>query len=665
MLKGERVSLQGRREALFLAGLIVLVSAMVIRPLPASSNPDPVSSYYEYATTVINGTALNSTDNLDADDEVYYTVDCDTSTITQSETLTYNGTVEAGTWADIPNVDADDGTSAYATKKNDKFWIEMDDLTIPGTISSVIVKADLWKDADDTGGPEFEIGFSTDGTTSVEQSTTFEVTTSEATYQWDITQWMDNLTEIDNLRLECKSLDTGKPEVGRWDNEYLRAEVTLTVAVSEINIEYVSQQVAEPLANITQILVEDNFKFNTTVTAQLEWYNWTVNTWAIINTGSVGPTEVTWSKTWTSGFGDVINSSGYMKVRIYTSDESNPHRLLEDYLHWDVTYVVVDTTPPEWSNAGTNNTIAGQPTLFHVKWTDNVGLSGFIFGTNNMGTWTNDTWTLMSGTIDWSNVTKTLNSTVGIVVQWRVWANDTFNNWNDTGILSLTTTVGYALNLCVKDWDLVDSISGAYVCKDLDVKVSDANGWANWTGVSGTVFIKVKWYGAWVNGTFSIVVDSDKTIDVQCNIFDIVVTTIEGLQNAVLQYVNVTVYNGTSVPGNRIRTGITNSSGMVYLANVPNSTLTFTCYDEASPQHVIANVTRTIVTENQAETIICDQNYITATYSWSIIGTYSSSFYLGFVLLPEFCLLCVRCLKERVKTIRSKQNKRRGGKKNT
>jgi len=101
--------------------------------------------------------------------------------------------------------------------------------------------------------------------------------------------------------------------------------------------------------------------------------------------------------------------------------------------------VTPDTTPPTWSNAGTNNTIAEQPTLFYVKWTDDVRLGGFVFGTNNTGTWANDTWTPMSGTTDWSNVTKILTSSPGVVVQWRVWANDTSNNWNYTGTLSLIT----------------------------------------------------------------------------------------------------------------------------------------------------------------------------------------------------------------------------------
>ena len=40
----------------------------------------------------------------------------------------------------------------------------------------------------------------------------------------------------------------------------------------------------------------------------------------------------------------------------------------------------------------------------------------------------------------WSNVTKLLNATNGAVVRWRVYANDTSNNWNASQIFSLTTT---------------------------------------------------------------------------------------------------------------------------------------------------------------------------------------------------------------------------------
>lgn len=228
-----------------------------------------------------------------------------------------------------------------------------------------------------------------------------------------------------------------------------------------------------------------------------------------------------------------------------------------------------------------------------------------------------------------------------------------------------STLVGFDLNLRVMDYDLTENIQGAYVYVDSDVQTSDVNGWANWSGISGTVYVKVKWYGAWVNGTFSVEMDSDKTIDVQCHIFDIAVTCIEGAQGAVLQYVNVTVYNATSVASNKIRTGITGSDGKVSLANVPNSTLTFTCYDGASPQHVIANVTRTITTENQAETITCDQNYVSTSQAWGIIAKYNTSnLSLALWLLPVFnpkIIRYIKCLKERIKKIRSKQNKEKGG----
>jgi len=99
-----------------------------------------------------------------------------------------------------------------------------------------------------------------------------------------------------------------------------------------------------------------------------------------------------------------------------------------------------DTTPPTYSNLGTNTTLAGQPCQFSCKWTDNVGLSGFIFGTNNTGLWINETWTALSGNPAWSNVTKTLNSTVGIYIAYRFWANDTSNNWADTGLTFFTTS---------------------------------------------------------------------------------------------------------------------------------------------------------------------------------------------------------------------------------
>ena len=54
--------------------------------------------------------------------------------------------------------------------------------------------------------------------------------------------------------------------------------------------------------------------------------------------------------------------------------------------------LTVDITAPKYFNNSTNNTVAALPTLFSVNWTDNYGLSGYIFETNNTGTPTNESW---------------------------------------------------------------------------------------------------------------------------------------------------------------------------------------------------------------------------------------------------------------------------------
>jgi len=48
------------------------------------------------------------------------------------------------------------------------------------------------------------------------------------------------------------------------------------------------------------------------------------------------------------------------------------------------------------------------------------------------GGWNNDSWVAFSTNPDWSNVTKTVNSTVGATIAWCVYANDTSNKWNKT-----------------------------------------------------------------------------------------------------------------------------------------------------------------------------------------------------------------------------------------
>ena len=63
-----------------------------------------------------------------------------------------------------------------------------------------------------------------------------------------------------------------------------------------------------------------------------------------------------------------------------------------------------DVTSPQYSSNATNTTLAGTPTLFSVNWTDNVGLSGYVFSTNNTGTWVNDSFNAFSTTFGDKNI---------------------------------------------------------------------------------------------------------------------------------------------------------------------------------------------------------------------------------------------------------------------
>ena len=107
--------------------------------------------------------------------------------------------------------------------------------------------------------------------------------------------------------------------------------------------------------------------------------------------------------------------------------------------------ITIDTsapaTPPKWFDNSTNSTEAGEAVEHRVRWTDNTALSGYIFEFDNgTGSFLNDSFVSMIGTNNWSNVTKVINNTEGSTIRWRVYANDSSNNFNNTEIFTYTTT---------------------------------------------------------------------------------------------------------------------------------------------------------------------------------------------------------------------------------
>jgi len=92
-------------------------------------------------------------------------------------------------------------------------------------------------------------------------------------------------------------------------------------------------------------------------------------------------------------------------------------------------------------------------------------------------------------------------------------------------------------------------------------------------------------------------------------------------QEGMLYLVNVTAFNGSNV----VASGISNTSGIVTLVNVPYGNITFVAYAKSDYSQVIANATMDISMEDQSFDLICDQNYGEASISWNWIIVFSSS----------------------------------------
>ena len=118
-----------------------------------------------------------------------------------------------------------------------------------------------------------------------------------------------------------------------------------------------------------------------------------------------------------------------------------------DYIYIDYIGVTVqytaETTPPIYNKVSVNNTLPDKPTRFAINVSDNYALhpnGGYIFSTNNTGSWVNDSFVSFSSTPSWANVTKILSSTAQETIGYRWFFNDTTGNRNSTLIYILTTS---------------------------------------------------------------------------------------------------------------------------------------------------------------------------------------------------------------------------------
>ncbi|HLC78200.1 MAG TPA: DUF2341 domain-containing protein, partial [Candidatus Nanoarchaeia archaeon] len=148
---------------------------------------------------------------------------------------------------------------------------------------------------------------------------------------------------------------------------------------------------------------------------------------------------------------------------------------------------------PQWSLNSSNSTDAGAQILHSVYWTDNTALAGYIFSFDNgTGTFVNDSFVDMIGASNWSNVTKGVNTTGGVTIQWKIYANDSSSGWNVTSTFSYVT-----IDVTKPQWSLNSTNS--------TVKNSSINHsvyWTDNTALAGYIFSFDNGTGTFVNDSF-------------------------------------------------------------------------------------------------------------------------------------------------------------------
>jgi len=136
----------------------------------------------------------------------------------------------------------------------------------------------------------------------------------------------------------------------------------------------------------------------------------------------------------------IINSTVGCTIRwkVYANDTNNNWNESEIFY---LTTTSEDTIPPTYCCNSTNSTLAGTTVSHNLFWQDNVNLTYAIFSFDNCtGSFQNISEMSLSGNSAWSNFTIVINSTVDCKIRWKVYANDSSNNWNVSEIFSYITT---------------------------------------------------------------------------------------------------------------------------------------------------------------------------------------------------------------------------------
>ncbi len=175
-------------------------------------------------------------------------------------------------------------------------------------------------------------------------------------------------------------------------------------------------------------------------------FNWTSVTWLSISTLGTTPTII--SSNYTAGIGDIVNASTKV-LNVYCTGAQFD---LNEGIYLDFVSVVVNSSNTTYSTANCSDANA---------------------------VLTNDSWVAMTGTLDWSNVTKLITSTEEATVKWCVYANNTGGAWNSTScsnpFVYLTTAQVVGFTITLPGQNPVDAAEEGNATADIEFNLTGGN----------------------------------------------------------------------------------------------------------------------------------------------------------------------------------------------
>lgn len=318
--------------------------------------------------------------------------------------------------------------------------------------------------------------------------------------------------------------------------------------------------------------------------------------------------------------------SSPLQLRIYSN---NTEEKTQPYCYNSTDWITIGTTRTACTSGGGEGGINSYE-LYDGSWstwssympTNNNWWAGGCNGANidEEAIWwdvpelTNDTWVEMSGILNWSNVSKFSSSTIGDILQWKVYANNSINLWSESNTYYYTTTNAVPTQTPVTITPLPAETNDDLVCNYVYADGDGDTESGNWT----------RWY---INGILNVSTQNlsytstalDDNIKCSKKVFD-------GYENS--SWVNSSILTlGDNIAPLfhtqylSARIGDINNVVILGINVTETNDISYVKVEITNPNDVKQNITMTLAANGGTE------HYYTRQYTPQITGFYTFTYY--------------------------------------